>query len=625
MSHWNAIATATLVAVGIGACGKEASEGMALGQPVDGGGTSEDASVGDAYGVFGNSPPVGGADAAGQTSPQDGGMTSLQENPGNVPPNVQQQLGTGGKADSRFRWLYPYDATVFPQGLLPPTLQFDGDPPDAVYVHLSNPRLDYKGFYGPATPAQVSFAATTWNTIAQAAGGTGSVRVEVTKISAGQVTGPIVETWRIAPGSLRGAVYYSSYDSQLANGPGVLRIDPGMPSPAVLMSGTCVGCHSVSADGTTIVAAQQHTADVTVDLSNNNAQLYSAPSGPDNHLLTFAGLTADGALALTCENCGDNAWGNQNVAPSRLINPRTGQMLAAAAFDNVVGAAGMPSFSADSTKIVFNLYGHQTPRLGSWEYNPGHDLALMDFNRATSTFSNLVKVAHDATLFPTWPVITPDGKWVIYQLGSTTYTRDGATGNLAAVHVASGTIAMLDALNGLSGGKPYVPFPDDTDKDYEPTILPVAVGGYFWVVFTTRREYGNTLNETDPWPHTSTHSRKKLWVAAIDIDDPSHPSTSAHDISHPAFYLPGQELGSGNSRGFWALSPCKHLGNACTPGTDDCCEGSCRPQPQGDGATGYACNPQQGCSQEFEKCTTAADCCDAGYRCIGGYCARPPV
>jgi hypothetical protein len=129
----------------------------------------------------------------------------------------------------------------------------------------------------------------------------------------------------------------------------------------------------------------------------------------------------------------------------------------------------------------------------------------------------------------------------------------------------------------------------------------------------------------DPWPHTSIHSRKKLWVAAIDIDDPAHPSTMARDISHPAFYLTGQEPGSGNSRAFWALTPCKHLGNACTPGTDDCCEGSCRRQPQGDGATGYACNPQLGCSQEFEKCKTDADCCDPGYRCIGGHCARPPA
>ena len=29
--------------------------------------------------------------------------------------------------------------------------------------------------------------------------------------------------------------------------------------------------------------------------------------------------------------------------------------------------------------------------------------------------------------------------------------------------------------------------------NYEPTVLPVAVGGYYWVVFTSRRAYGNFI------------------------------------------------------------------------------------------------------------------------------------
>ena len=36
---------------------------------------------------------------------------------------------------------------------------------------------------------------------------------------------------------------------------------------------------------------------------------------------------------------------------------------------------------------------------------------------------------------------------------------------------------------------------------------------------------------------------------------PSTRARSAHDISHPPFYLRGQELAGGNSRGFWALEP----------------------------------------------------------------------
>jgi hypothetical protein len=62
-------------------------------------------------------------------------------------------------------------------------------------------------------------------------------------------------------------------------------------------------------------------------------------------------------------------------------------------------------------------------------------------------------------------------------------------------------------------------------------------GGYYWVIFTTRRAYGNVA-QGDPY-ETNTYSpithpvTKKLWVAALD-ENP----TAGKDPSHPAFYLP---------------------------------------------------------------------------------------
>ena len=92
-------------------------------------------------------------------------------------------------------------------------------------------------------------------------------------------------------------------------------------------------------------------------------------------------------------------------------------------------------------------------------------------------------------------------------------------------------------------------------------MSPVAAGGYFWVFFTSRRTYGNVLvtPEEDP-------KNKKIWVAALDVD------SGAADSSHPAFYLPGQELTSGNIRAFATLSPCHADGDSCSTGID-CCSG----------------------------------------------------
>jgi hypothetical protein len=66
----------------------------------------------------------------------------ITENPGGVDPGTQSGLTAGGTADPAFRWLYPYDQTVFPRGLTGPTLQWDGTAPDALLVRVTSNLLD---------------------------------------------------------------------------------------------------------------------------------------------------------------------------------------------------------------------------------------------------------------------------------------------------------------------------------------------------------------------------------------------------------------------------------------------------------------------------------------------------
>jgi hypothetical protein len=225
-------------------------------------------------------------------------------------------------------------------------------------------------------------------------------------------------------------------------------------------------------------------------------------------------------------------------------------------------------------------------------------------------------------------------------------TRDGARSELWWTTLgATPKAARLDALNGRANGATYLPIlpnnhgiagatdprssydetgQDDSTLDYEPTVLPIVSGGYAWVVFTSRRAYGNQLGAV-PWqswpPDYDTTSLaqatvKKLWVAAIDLN-----AAPGSDPSHPAFYLPAQEILAGNSRGFWVLDPCKPDGSSCMSG-DQCCNGYC--EPNGDGGALVCSNapPMSHCSMPQEKCTTAADCCDATNLCINGFCAQ---
>jgi hypothetical protein len=186
------------------------------------------------------------------------------------------------------------------------------------------------------------------------------------------------------------------------------------------------------------------------------------------------------------------------------------------------------------------------------------------------------------------------------------------TGDVYFLDLAhGGAVSPLAALNGFSDDAqthPYVPAADrDLHKNYYSTGVPVAAGGYFWVFFTSRRTYGNVKTGFAEVPEA-----KQLWAAALDIGGQG-------DISHPAFYLRGQEVESGNTRAFAALEPCRADGASCTTGID-CCGRFCT-----DGKCGPP--PKMTCSRIDAGCKTAADCCPGtqSVSCIAGFCAEAPI
>lgn len=468
-----------------------------------------------------------------------------------------------------------------------------------------------------------------WNAITTSAQASDPVTVQVTKSASGAVTGPITETWAIAQGSLEGTVYYNTYTSPLANGVGaVMRIKPGGDAQ-VFIGGSATGCtvcHTVSANGS-ILTASHGTSELLGDYNSGTSYDLTQDAGiihqESDSAFSFGALTPDGTLlmsdgAMTRTDPTNSLDWTPNVPgqtqgprPSGLYDPRTGTPIPAPGWDGTVTYALMPSFSPDATAIVFNHY----------DTGSGHSLATMQFDQTSRTFSSLVDVTTDATSFLGWPSFTPDGSAILFETDSRQdyATWQSATGDLSIVDLATKTVTSLDLLNGLSGGNIYLPYgAAEAHLNFEPTILPVAVGGYFWVVFTSLREYGNTI--TDPLAQDLLTDRRKLWVAALDI--PSAGSSSAGtDVSHPAFYLPGQEQAAGNMRGFWALDPCQQAGATCTSGAQ-CCSGFCR--SSGTGALACVGAPS-GCSQVTEKCAQDSDCCGAsqGIFCVNGFCSVP--
>jgi hypothetical protein len=567
-------------------------------------------------------------------------VVDVKENPGDVDDGTQDTLSEGGSGgpndvgpDGDFAYLYPYDETVFPRGLSAPVLQLGGSAADATLVVLEVGDFKYSAYYADSDPPRITLPEQAWKGATLSAKGDDWLTVSVTKISGDDVTGPVSQRHRIAQGSLKGIIYYNTYASPLAGNEGaIMRIKPG-ESADVLQAG-CTVCHSVSSQGNVLVSGVawgggNPTNSASYALSADG-QATELDLDEDGRKYSFGGLTPDGSLMMVSAVAnGPKPRGLSSDYASRLIDPASGEDVTAKgwAYTNAL----TPAFSHDGKQIAFSQGGDDAG---------AHILTLMDFDEGEVEFSGARDVVDIGSKVVAWPSFLPDGAGIVYHEGDnfdTGNNDDEKRANVRLVDLGDDdTVSKLERLNGmLENGDFYLPFGEDEEADlnYEPTVLPVPVGGFYWVLFTSRRAYGNTLSPggtdggDDAWTGTVTASngepisfRKKIWVAAIDLD-----YSGKVDPSHPAFYLPGQELEAGNMRAFAALEPCKDDGQSCESGAE-CCGGFCRETGKDDdGNPILECVPPpvNECSQEDESCETASDCCNSTYLCINGRCAQP--
>jgi hypothetical protein len=573
---------------------------------------------------------------------------SVTANPGAVSDADQALLragGTGGTAgigpDGTFAVLYPYDRTVFPRGLPSPVWQMKGASPVSLYVKVTvGAFYTYEAFSAAGTPPRFRLPEDVWKGATLSTTAQDWLIVDITELAGGVATGPIRQAYRIAQGSVTGMVYYNTYQSPLANNEGaVMRMR--LNGKAEVVVAKCNVCHTVSSQGNVLAAGEgwgdggNPVDSVTYDLSVDGKATVRNRS-TDGLKYTFAALTPDGSRAIVN---GVPTYEPRGVAPDRkssLVDTKTGEVIAVTGLDRQY--LRMASFAHDGSRVAFNDYAAS---------QAGNVIAVYDFDgtQTPPVFSNRRSVV-TSTQAAGWPVFLPDGNGIIYHDGDTFDTvkwtaKDSQAPTYATIKLVDmankNQVSALSAANGLNAdGTYHLPYgaAEEANMNYEPTVLPVPVGGFYWVMFTSRRAYGNTIAPGGTvaggeykWGSPATNddtpsARKKIWIAAIDID-----YTGKADPSHPAFYLDGQEVNSGNMRSFAALEPCRPSGASCESGAE-CCDGFCRETGRAeDGTPILQCvpPPENTCSNIDETCATAADCCVSTYLCINGRCALPPT
>jgi hypothetical protein len=511
-------------------------------------------------------------------------------NPGGVSDADQGALKAASDLDPGVVWAYPYNGTVFPKGLVASELMWNGSAGgDRYYIHFKGKFADFEIFTTAEPPSRFTLDDVSWKQLTESGHG-GPVSLHVARLPAGAATGTVIADhgWTIANGSLRGTVYY------WANNQGrVLRLKPGAGTPPEdflppAAQDACSTCHSVSANGSTLVMGGD-TAVSVLDLLSNTPVLGIGNVGKPVRNWAMAAVSPNGKVLV------------ENNAP--LPGPPGGSD---GMWDTVAGTKlggtglegvflDMPAFGPSGTKLAY--VDHASHGLGVYDYDA--------IGVKASNPVGLVPAGGDPNLNAiAFPSVSPDAKWIVYHRGQFPASLDTRFGP-GWLYLASidqpGVEHRLGNING--DAYPFAAGARDLNGNYEPTFAPLNAGGFAWVVFTSRRTLGNRLT-------AGPGAVKQLWVAAID-QNPA-PGT---DPSHPAFWVPGQDANL-NMRGFWALDPCKQVGEGCGTGSE-CCNQNCD--------TGVCKDPDPNeCAQDGNHCEKTADCCDPQASCINNICSEPP-
>jgi hypothetical protein len=569
--------------------------------------------------------------------------------------------------------LYPYNNTVLPLGLPAPVIQWSngGTAANAVRIQLRYPAGSGSSFTWSGILPELQTQPTptlagqprafvpqnVWSAFEQTSQGS-TADIVIQRVVGGVLRKPNTPiNITFATGELKGTVYYQSYGTNLATnycctyngasfGGATLGIQPGATAP-VLVAGNnsvCVVCHSVASGGSNLIT--QNGGNYSQTFMYNLSTLGQTTLSPATGQFAWGALSSDGSYMFS--NSGPQAGATTSYA-STLYTVPGGSAITSTGLPSI--DAMTPSFSSDNAHVAFDFYAGTA----SGHNGDQASLASIDYNHASSAFSNFQVLATPGSggvgssgnnIY--YPSYLPSDTQLVWELqtvsngrdvaatrsqcdqrGPVACQNDGTHAELWWTDVASKTSSKLFNLNGgTSAGGTYLPshstaiLPSGDDQlNYEPTVNPQVTGGYAWVVFTSRRLYGNIATINPYWSDpryedlSAQPTTKKLWVAAINPN-----ATPGTDSSYPAFYLPGQELLAGNSRGYWVLNQCEAAGppttaNLCTSNLD-CCASTPPAAPvvcalDAPPATTAHCSSSSTstCAANGAACSTSSQCC----------------
>ena len=326
----------------------------------------------------------------------------------------------------------------------------------------------------------------------------------------------------------QGGIYYWT-TSCLA---GIWRYDVGHPetAPAPYFAdnarpATCMGCHTLSRDGTKIA--------MTFDGGHGRATVFNVadrkvliPFDTNPQHWDFATFDADATKLVTVENSQMYLRALDGTLLAGPLPPVTANALAT-----------HPEISPDNKRLVsveFTGGGY-----AAQAYNGA--IVVRSFDTATNTFGTpTVLVPYAAGAANWYPSFSPDGEWIAFTRTTSYSYNDGsaqtwlvkADGSMPPVQLATADLVGSSFGNMTNSWARWVPFGQTFGPDNEPL---------FYLTFSTQRPFGVRI---------PGGRRPQIWMT------PVFPSRAAagQDPSGNAFRVPFQDVNTSNHIAQWTKS-----------------------------------------------------------------------
>lgn len=519
-----------------------------------------------------------------------------------VPADVANLFATGAVTDParEAEIVYPLENAVMPQNVYPADVQWiKGAQDDIFRLTFSKDNLNVVAYIkhtGAGFGNHWLVDADQWRAMAQT-NATAALTIKVDRYEA--ATQEVISTppvsMRFADAALSGSVYYWDIDAGR-----IVRINDGsgtreefMPTPPISPSGEqCVGCHSVSNDGRYMVGRlgggynAGAVFDLTQDLSvANPPTLY--PVSSSSAYWNFSTWSPDNTRLIVS----GNEWALQGM---KLVDPFTG-------VETIVTGLPGPGSTHPAWSPDGGLLAYVENAGGFGGDNRTGDIAVLEVlgndtfgARSMIQAGNAIPNASPAGVAASYPTWTPDSQWIAFAHG----TGSRSESSQSALYMIKADGTNLVRLDHASGGP-------DADDTFQPSFSPFHQGGYFWVTYLTRRDYGNAE------VGTKGRSLQQIWVSAVS-DTPGQ-----SDPSEVGYWLPGQNTASRNISAYWAPRACRMDGEGCAVGAE-CCSGECTPGP--DDVLVCSPPPPERCREISESCNQTADCCGTRVVCEANAC-----